>query len=87
MPIIRIEIERMEHTLAAFLTEYEVQFDQDVQNAIKTFFQPEKLSAYIEEVTDKALQDVIKEEVRNFFMFGPGRQLVKEKIAAVVMGK
>ena len=36
-PIIRLEVERMQHTIITALTQYEAQLDSDIQNAVDLY--------------------------------------------------
>ncbi len=86
IPIIRLELQGMKHTLAMALTEYVTQMDADIQQAIERYCTAENLTQIIAETVQRTLDVVVQEEVKRFFEYGEGRKVVaaavKEKLLA-----
>ena len=80
IPIIRLEIERMKQTIYAALTEYELQFDAMLKEALDSYCTEENIQAIVNITTQDTLNRVIKEEVRTFYEHGKGREIIKEAI-------
>lgn len=79
-PIIRLEVERMKHTMVAALTEYHTRIDSDLQAAVESFCSPDNLKGIIDAMVEKELKTVIEEEVRNFFRYGKGRGVIRDAV-------
>jgi hypothetical protein len=79
-PVIRLEINHMKRTMISALTEYNAQLDQDLKTAIESYCQPDNLKRIIEEETHRVLDGVIKEEVKNWFVHGEGRKVIKSAV-------
>ena len=84
IPIVRLEIQRMKHTICTALAEHSAKMDSDIQKAIEDFCTEENIDRVIREATYKILDCTIREEVEAFFRYGPGRNViaaaVKEKL-------
>lgn len=80
LPIIRLEVERMRHSIVAMLTEAELKIDQNIQQALDAYCTPENLTRVITQELKQTLDSVIKEEVKNFFTYGEGRKVVKAAV-------
>ena len=82
MPIIRLEVERMKIAVATALTNYQAQFDQDLQIAVEQFCQPEHLRSVIKEAVDQSLKQAIESEIQTFFRYGAGRAAIAQAVLA-----
>jgi hypothetical protein len=80
IPIIKLEIESMRHTMAYALTKYATDLDSTLQAALEAYCTPENLEYVIQTETSKVLNQVIKEEVKNWFTRGEGRKVIKEAV-------
>lgn len=81
VPIIKLEIGRMQQTLSVALTEHAVRMDSIVQEAIEAYCTPVNLNAIIHQTTTEALDAAVKEEVRLFFSkSNAGRLAVREAV-------
>lgn len=82
IPIIRLEVERMKHSMVAAMSEYKAQIDADLQAAVEAFCSPENLRAVIADATNRELKRAIEEAVTHFFRSGAGREAVREAVLA-----
>lgn len=80
LPIIRLEVEGMRHSICRALSEYALQIDEQMQGAVKEYCTPENLGKIIRTEADRVLTDVIKTEVDNYFRFGKGREAVRKAV-------
>lgn len=77
MPILRLELEGMKHSIAMAFTEYHMQVEQDVQEAIKNFCTPENLKGIINQEVQKAVTDCIQSAIKGYFSWGgEGRKAI-----------
>ncbi len=80
-PIIKLSVEHMRFTMATALHEYAGQLDADLQAALTAFCTPDNLQRIIESETYAVLDRVIREEVRNWYVAGDGRKVIKAAVA------
>ena len=80
IPIIKLEIEGMRQTIQTALTEYALQFDSMVKEALDSYCTEENIKAIIDTTTRNTLNAVIREEVRSFYVHGEGREIIKEAV-------
>jgi len=81
IPVIRLEVERMKHSILAALTTHAAAMDTSVQAAIEAYCTPENINAVVRKAAMDALDAAVKEEVRSFFEWSkPGRQAVREAV-------
>lgn len=80
IPIIRLEVQRMKHTMIAALSEYSMKIDQDLRVAVERYCEPEHLGRVIEDAVDRELTAVLQEEIKRFFAYGKGRAAIREVV-------
>lgn len=81
VPIIRLEVERMKHSIFTALTEHAALMDSSVQKAVEAYCTEENIDAVVRKAAIEALDAAVKEEVRNFFWYsGNGRLAVREAV-------
>jgi hypothetical protein len=80
VPIIKLSIENMRYTMAYALSEHAAELDSTLQAALKAYCTPENLERVIRGEVTKVLDQVIKEEVRNWFVYGEGRKTIKKAV-------
>ena len=81
IPIIRLEVERMKHSILRALPEHAAAMDASVQAAIEAYCTPENIDSVVRKAATEALDAAVKEEVRSFFEWSrPGRQAVREAV-------
>lgn len=81
VPIIRLEVERMKHTLCVALSEYAAQMDATIQQAVEEFCTDGNLEHILKTEAKRQIEMAVKEEVGKFFGWsGAGRRAVKEAV-------
>jgi len=80
IPIIRLEVEHMHHTMMVALSEYTAQLDSYLKDALDKFCTPENLRRIIEEEVYRTLDIVIREQVKNWFLYGDGKKVIKQAV-------
>jgi hypothetical protein len=80
IPIIKLEVDHMKHTMAIALSQYTAQLDQNLQEAVEKFCTPENLKRIIEEEAHKQLDIVIREQVKQWFVYGEGRAVIRQAV-------
>ena len=81
IPIIRLEVQGMKHTLLTALSQHSVEMEASVQQAVENFCTEKNLTAIVNDAVKYEMDMAVREEVRNFFGFGKaGRRAVKEAI-------
>jgi hypothetical protein len=66
--------------MAVALNKYILQLDETLQRALDAYCTPENLERVIRSETELVLDQIIKEEVRNWFVHGEGRAIIKESV-------
>lgn len=78
LPIIRLEVERMQFGIYKALTEHAAQMDTSIRQAVEAYCTPENIDAVVKKSATEALDAAVKEEVRSFFgNNGAGRKAVR----------
>lgn len=80
IPVIRIELERMQHTLRVALHDYATQLDADLQAAVKSYCTQGRLRDVIYTMVNATLDNVIRLEIQRFFTHGEGRAVIANAI-------
>lgn len=70
----------MQYSISRALQEYAAQMDSDIQAAVEQVCTPEHITAVVRQTVQQTLDQVIQEEVRNFFLYGAGRHVVKAAV-------
>ena len=80
-PIIRLEVDRMKHSIVTALTELAALMDSSGKKAVEAYCTEENIDAVVRKAAMEALDAAVKEEVRNFFGYsGQGRLAVREAV-------
>lgn len=80
MPIIRLEVDHMRHSMLVALSEYQVRLDSDLKAAVEAYCTPENLSRILDDAVKKTLDRVIKEQTEHYFLYGDGRKAINEVV-------
>ena len=80
IPIIRLEVEHMKQSIVAGLTAYTASLDADLKHAVDAYCTPENLRQVIENEANRTLDQVIREQVRAWFLHGEGRDVIKRAV-------
>jgi hypothetical protein len=80
IPIIKLEVEGMRQTMHMALSQYTLQFDQQIRESLDKFCTPENIAYIINAAANDTLRDVLKQETSNFFRHGAGYEAVLEAV-------
>jgi hypothetical protein len=81
IPIIKLEVQGMKHTVQTALAQYAAQMDSSVQAAIEAYCSDDNLNAVINAAVRGALEEAIKSEVQDYFRWsGAGREAVRAAV-------
>lgn len=78
--IIKLEVENMKHTMCVALSQYTGQLDATLKQAVERFCTPENLERIIQTETDRILDEVLREEVKRWFVYGDGRAVIRLQV-------
>lgn len=80
-PVIRLEVERMKHSILVALSEHATTMDASVAKAVEAYCTQENIDRVVWSAAKEALDSAVREEVREFFRYSkPGRQAVREAV-------
>ena len=81
IPIIKLEIQGMRHTVCTALTQHTAVLDENIQKAVEEFCRPESLDALVRKIALQEINSAVSEEIQNFFRWsGNGRKAIKEAV-------
>ena len=81
IPIIRLEVQGMAHTIHMALMEHQALMDTSVRKAVDAMCTSENIDRIVAEQVQIHMAAAIKEEVRQFFSYtATGRAAVKEAV-------
>lgn len=80
VPIIRLEVEGMKHTVQMMLSKYAAELDKEVFDAVEKFCTSSNIERVINECTEKSIKQAIELEIGDFFRYGNGRKAIKEAV-------
>ena len=84
VPIIKLEVSAMKHTILTALQEHAALMDSSIQAAVEEFCRPDNIDFIVRQQAKQALECAVKDEVRNYFRrFNEnGRLAVREAVIA-----
>lgn len=81
IPMIRLEVQSMKHSMVAALSEHAARMDADLRAAVEQFCTEENLADIINQEAKRALDAALREEVQNFFKWNNnGRLAVRSAV-------
>ena len=81
VPIISLEVQGVKYRMQQALSEYSLQIDKNVQEAIESYCSDDNLKQVINKSVKDALDAAVKEEVRQFFSYtNNGRRAIREAV-------
>ena len=80
MPIIRLEVDRMKHTLITALSDYQARLDSQLLASIEAYCTHDNIARVIDDQVRNTLDLIIREEVRNWFSYGAGRAFIRQAV-------
>lgn len=81
VPIIKLEVDGMRHSIQVALMRHAAQIDKDMQRAVDAFCSEGNVARIVEEEARRHIQLALKEEVANFFKWdGAGRAAIRQAV-------
>jgi hypothetical protein len=80
IPIIELKVKNMEHAIAQAFSEYELELDKTILEAVTKFCTPENINSIVQKEVDRVVEIAIKQEVHNFYLYGEGRETIKKAV-------
>jgi len=81
IPIIRLEVEGMRHTVQTALMEHAAKMDSSIQAAVEAYCTDANIDAVVRKAATEAIDAAVREEVRSFFGYGrAGRAAIREAV-------
>ena len=82
IPIVRLEVESMRHTLVAAMTEHLAQMDTDFQAAINEACTSERVREALTLAVNREMCAAIENQVKDFFAYGVGYNMIRRMVGA-----
>lgn len=84
IPVVRIELERMQRTICAAIMEETARMDEQIREAVKAACDPQSIKRLLRQHADQVLSEAIQQTLRNHFMHGPGQETLKAHIVKML---
>lgn len=82
MPIIKIEVETLKQAMHHAFSQQLLNLDEQFQKAVDEACDPIRIQQILNSAASEYISQVMKEETRWFFLNGPGRKVVRDKVIA-----
>jgi hypothetical protein len=83
MPIIRVEIECLKHDIAMFLGVHGSELGEQIEKGIETAIRNYDFDGNI----CKIVHDIITEDIKNFYKYHEGRNIIRDAVYKILNGK
>lgn len=80
IPIIRLELESMKHSIYAAFSEHAASMDLDIKASVEAFCTPGNPKGIIKDQVDRVLKAAIEDEIKSFYAYGDGRKIIREAV-------
>lgn len=81
LPIVRIEIESMRHSLKAMLSEHAQALDESMRQAVDEALKPENVAQFLQEQVRIQMRAAISDEIQRAFGYtSAGRAAIREAV-------
>lgn len=80
LPLIRIEVERMKHTMLHAFNQQTLRLDMMFKEALDDTCQPEKVQNILTEAANRFIKEALETETKNYFTYGEGRKFIANKV-------
>lgn len=78
MPIIKLEIQGMKHTVMVALSEHHARISEEVQHALEQACSESNIRTIVALQVNAEVRKVMKEEIHYYFSIGEGRDAIRE---------
>jgi hypothetical protein len=80
VPVIRLTVEGMKHSIVAALTAYEHALSAEIKEAVQRACEPENIKQVIDRAATSVIEDAIKHEVEAFYRYGEGQRAIRDAV-------
>ena len=80
LPMIKIEVEHMRHSMIHAFSEHILKTDGLFQHAITEACKPEVVQEIVDDAARRYLHQALDEEVKSYLMYGEGRKIVRAEV-------
>ena len=80
VPVIKLEVERMKHTLLMMINDETLRLDEQLKAAVEAYCSEGNLTRVINEYVNVQMKRAIEDAVQQFYQWGPGKKLVAEVV-------
>lgn len=80
IPMIKVELQTLKQTMHHAFCKQLLNLDEQFQRAVEEACDPQKIQYLLNQNAEKYIKEVMDQEVRWFFLNGPGREVVKERV-------
>ena len=81
LPIIRLEMQQMKHTIITALTSHQLQINQYVDVTLQRAIDEFDYDSVVKQSVDEAITDAIK----SYFKYGDGRKVIEAAVKQALM--
>ena len=80
IPIIKLEVERMKHTILTCLSDYQLRMDASIKAEIERVCESGELKRLIAEAVQDGIMTGVKKEIEDFYKWGKGAEAIRESV-------
>jgi len=80
IPVIRLTVESMKHSILKALSEYELLLGKELRDAVEAFCTPEHIQGIMQREVQAVLTAAIRDEVDRYYRRGDGRAAVEQAV-------
>ena len=80
IPVIRLELEGMKHSILTALHEVAVGMDADIQQAVNDFCEQGHLRKVIQDAVKREITAAIEKNIASYFRYGDGNKAIQEMV-------
>lgn len=81
-PVIRMEIEGMKASILHAMSQYQIDVDAYVREALDRITSDDAIQQLVNDEAEKAIEEAVRKEVRDFFAYGNGRAAIRAAVLA-----
>jgi DNA-binding GntR family transcriptional regulator len=80
IPVIRMEFERMKHSIMAAVSKQQLEFDDMFHRALDSACDPKRIQAMLDVEVRRCLDGALKRETADYFAYGNGRTTIRDAV-------
>ncbi|MNQ58436.1 hypothetical protein D3C85_726420 [compost metagenome] len=84
VPIIRLELEGMRHSMLMAFSEHQGILEDEVRAAVENYCTHENLSLIIQAEAKRCLDAAVKRAIGDYFSYGEGKESVKAAVLEMI---